>query len=146
MIFSEEFMNLVLLFFLIISGPIPKFLIHLSLSIWAIIHITDFCYESQGVPGIPALLPYLEVIKNSKIELMYIKNTIEFILLVLSIPFIFIKQAALILPVFLYQYIKLKYAASLFTKGIIHSTISYIEILPVLGQIIGLFRRLGFIE
>ena len=133
MIFSEEVMNLVLLFFLIISGPIPKFLIHLSLSIWAIIHITDFCYESQGFRGIPALLPYLEVIKNSKIELVYLKSTIEFTLLIFSIPFIFIKQAALILPVFLYQYFKLKYAASLFTKGIIHSALSYFEMLPVLG-------------
>ncbi len=102
MIFSEEVMNIVLLFFLIISGPIPKFLIHLSLLIWAIIHITDFCYESYGVPGIPILLPYLEVIKNSKIELVYLKNAIEILLLILSIPLIFIKQAALILPVFLY--------------------------------------------
>lgn len=145
MIFSEECMNLVLLFFLIISGPIPKFLIHVSLSIWAIIHITDFCYESQGVTGMSDLLPYLEVIKNSKIELVYLKNTIEFTLLVLSIPFILIKQAALILPVFLYQYIKLKYAASLFTKGVTHSVLSYLEMLPVLGQIIGLFKRFGFI-
>ena len=104
MIFSEEVMNIILLFFLVISGPIPKLLIHFSLSIWAIIHITDFCYESQVVLRIPALLPYLEVIKNSKIELMYLKNIIEFALLILSIPFIFIKQAALILPVFLYIY------------------------------------------
>ena len=102
MIFSEEIMNLVLLFFLIVSGPIPKFLIHLSLSIWALIHVTDFCYELEGIPGIPALFPYLEVIKNSKIELVYLKNIIEFVLLLLSFPLIFIKQAALILPVFLY--------------------------------------------
>ena len=146
MIFSEEVMNIILLFFLVISGPIPKFLIHFSLSIWAIIHITDFCYESQVVLRIPALLPYLEVIKNSKIELMYLKNIIEFALLILSIPFIFIKQAALILPVFLYQYIKLKYAASLFTKGIMHSALSYLEMLPILSQIVTLYKRFGFIK
>ena len=56
------------------------------------------------------------------------------------------KQAALILPVFLYQYIKLKYAASLFTKGLIHSALSHLERLPVLSQIIGLFKRFGFIQ
>ena len=48
--------------------------------------------------------------------------------------------------VFLYQYIKLKYAASLFTKGIMHSALSYLEMLPILSQIVTLYKRFGFIK
>jgi hypothetical protein len=58
-------------------------------------------------------------VEEAKIELAYIKNAIEISLLFASVPFVFIRHAALILPVLLFQYIRLKRVTNPFMRGLL---------------------------
>lgn len=78
---EEECMNLFLMVFLVPTGYTMRLIVHLSLSVWALIHVCDrFKRTLESNPnaiGLSALRPIIEYVYVSKFELLLVKNGIE---------------------------------------------------------------------
>lgn len=113
-------MNLFLMVFLVPSGYTMRLIVHLSLSIWALIHVCDRSKRAleanPNAVGLSALAPLINYVYVSKFELLLIKNFIE-VFIGLLCPFcVFAGQVAMIFPILYYQYIRIKYISSLYMK------------------------------
>jgi hypothetical protein len=102
-IMEEELVNIFFMVFLIPSGYIMKMGIHSCLSLWAIMHVSEFFKsildKNPNFIGLSALKPINDYIIVSKVELALLKNTIEMTLGLICIPMVFFNQAAIIFPI-----------------------------------------------
>ena len=119
---EEEILNIFLMVFLVPSGDLFKFMIHLSLYIWAVLHTAELCWEqllrNPQTPGLSALHPVIEFIVISKVELTLLKNMIEVFIGSICVPCVFVAKVALIFPILYFQYVRIKFVSSLFCKKI----------------------------
>ena len=119
-IMEEEALNIFLMFFLIPSGGFIRMGIHLSLSLWAMIHVAEL-YNSilkvnPNAIGVSAMRSLIEYVIVSKVEIAMLKNTIEITIGAICIPMIFMKQVALIFPIIYTQYVRIKFVSSFFMR------------------------------
>lgn len=56
----------------------------------------------------------VEFIHFNKVELNFVKNGLEIMLGVISVPCVFLNQAAMIFPILYYQYLKVKNMSNAF--------------------------------
>lgn len=121
---DEEPMNLALLLMMLFAGPFVKLLLYLCLLIWAFLMWCEWGQElldssrETGKPiyGLPAMQPVIEFGMIFRVEFALVKSHIELFLGFLSIYLLLNWQIAPIFPIFYWQYIRIKYVVSGFTK------------------------------
>ena len=77
-----------------------------------------------------------------KVELNFIKNGLEIIIGFLSAPFVFIKQTAVIFPIFYYQFLKVKFMSNAFHKHIWNSIWDLLS--KYVPPLVSLLKLFGF--
>ena len=88
------------------------------------------------------MTPLVEFIHFNKVELNFVKNGFEILLGIISVPFVFVNQAAMIFPILYYQYLKVKNMSNAFQK---HQWKLVWEFLTQKAPfIIGLLKLCGF--
>mmetsp|Transcript_15430 Transcript_15430/g.26105 ORF Transcript_15430/g.26105 Transcript_15430/m.26105 type:complete len:303 (+) Transcript_15430:248-1156(+) len=132
---EEETLNVFLMVFLIPSGSILRTLIHLSLSLWALMHVCEMLAAqlraNPDTPVISILKPQIDQVIVSKVEINKAKNHVELFVGVICLPLVFMQYCALIFPIIYFQYIRIKYVSNLYTK---HSFVAFEE--SVLNQVL----------
>lgn len=117
---EEESINMFLAVFLIPSGNSMRVLIHLCLSIWALIHVCDMFERTLLVNpnaiGISALRPLIHYVYVSKYDFLMYKNMIEIFIAIICPFCVFAAQVAMIFPIIYYQYIRIKFISSIYTR------------------------------
>lgn len=121
---DEEPMNLALLLVMLFSGPIIKLLLYLCLLIWSFLMWCEWGQElldqsrenGTKIYGLPAMQPVIEFGMLFRVEFGLIKSHIEIFIGFLSVYLLFNWQIAPIFPIFYWQYIRIKYVVSGFTK------------------------------
>lgn len=87
---EEECINLFLMVFLIPSGNTMRLLVHVCLSLWALIHVCDMFERTlQANPnalGISALKPIIHYVYVSKYDFLMYKNFVEIFIAIIC-PF-----------------------------------------------------------
>lgn len=106
--------------FLIPCGAVIRFVVYFCLGIWALMHACLLA-ESQllinpDTIGLSSMVPAIQYINLSRVEMALLKNKIEIVLAFLSIPLVVTSQVALIFPVIFIQYIRVKYVSNFFQK------------------------------
>lgn len=127
---EEESLNVFLMVFLLPAGVVPKLMIHCSFSLWSVMSVAEMANglleADPETIGLASLKPVIDCIVLSKVELSVLKNLIEITLGLLSVPFVFMAQTAIIFPILYFQYIRIKYISSSFCKAafsLIHNDI-----------------------
>mmetsp|Transcript_26791 Transcript_26791/g.40871 ORF Transcript_26791/g.40871 Transcript_26791/m.40871 type:complete len:171 (+) Transcript_26791:416-928(+) len=117
---EEEMLNIFLMVFIIPSGSLFKFFIHLSLSLWALMHVCEMGHQrlqsDPNTPGLSLLAPLLGWVVVSKYEIVSVKCWIETIIGAFCVPCVFMGYVALIFPILYFQYMRIKFVSSLYFK------------------------------
>lgn len=117
---EEECINLFLMVFLVPSGSGMRIIIHICLSIWALLHVCDMfermLMSNPNTIGISALRPIIHYVYVSKFEFLMIKNIIEIFIGIICPFCVFGSQVAMIFPILYYQYIRIKFISSLYMR------------------------------
>ena len=96
-------MHCFFIIFLIPSGWILKLLMHICLAIWALMNCVDMAHDqleaNPNTPGLAVFKGLVDHLAVSKVEMTLFKNRLELLIGILSFPFVFISQAAMILPI-----------------------------------------------
>lgn len=84
----------------------------------------------------------VQYIHYNKVELNFIKNGFEILLGFIGVPFVFMKQTALIFPILFYQYLKVKNMSNAFQKHIWKLVWEFLT--KYAPPVIGLLKLFGF--
>jgi hypothetical protein len=124
LITDEEPVNLALLLLLLFSSPMPTMLIYSCLFVWAFIMWSEWGYEmleesattGKQIYGLPAMQPVIDFGMVYRVELALFKSHLEIVLAFVSVCLILTGRLAPIFPIFYWQYLRIRYLVSNYTK------------------------------
>lgn len=119
---DEEPMNMALLLMFLFSSPWVQGVLYACLLIWAFLMWCEWGQEmlddsgTTYIYGLPAMKPVIEFGIIFRVELAKVKSHFEVVLAFASIYMVFAGMIAPIFPLFFWQYVRIKYVISPFTK------------------------------
>jgi hypothetical protein len=117
---EEECMNIFLMVFLLPSGFFMRFIIWISLSIWAVLHVTMLAEEQlesdPNTIGLASLKSTIDWIVLSKVEIVFYKSYLELIIAIFCVPLCLGGYVAILFPILYFQYIRIKFVSNSFMK------------------------------
>ena len=97
-----------------------RFIIYVSLSIWATLHVTMLA-EAQlesdpNTIGLGSLASTIDWIVLSKVEIVFYKSYIELLIAIACVPACLLGYVAILFPILYFQYIRIKFVSNSFMK------------------------------
>ena len=115
----DETLNIFLLLFVLTSSGFMRYLVYLPLILWAMMQVSDWAVESldkdPNLIGVSLLRPLFQYFVSKKLNLLIIKNFMEILVCFLSFFGWVYGFNAPIMPIFMSQHMRVKYATNFTT-------------------------------